>query len=901
MRKTLVLGIIMVLFLGALIMVNPTKVLAANGPSNSYNYIKFYKDGNTKEVLVINTLNNSAQAGATYDKSTNTLTLSNLKDANLSLEVNEMGDDFKLKLVGSNSLKNIVVWGFGYGGSLNIVGSGTLDVHSEELDHAIALYAESSAAKVDIAAESTINLYAKEQVIGIYYTTYGAAPRAIELPNSTDLAGGESVRLSNGQVVNFQQVSHPEEHYKTVKACIPYSYANEYTLFTKTGDTTYTYGATQYESFTLKGVKYENQPWMVWRFIKSGNNYLRIDDEWEPFAAFDNDKMATAGYTNAGTTFSTGYTSGIYEYDLGKDSNGNEYVISSEWAENPGTGEWESTPVAYNKGNSVQVNGKTVYMATKNTTVDASTLQKVWQSTSYYYDYFLLDTEFHLAPLNSSTKNIAQATVTLAYTSKPYTGSALKPGVTVVYEGKTLTLGTDYTVSYANNVNVGEATVTVTGKGEYSGTNLKKFTITKAEAKDLSSIAGSIDKSDATFTGANIKKTILFKDGNYTLKEGTDYTVTYKNNRNVGTATITISGKGNYKGTLTRNFKILALNLSKLSYIHFATSDMTYCGSAIERNVILKNGNTSLVNGTDYTVTYKNNVNVGTATITATGKGNYGGSISKQFKILQRVITSLSYSSIPTSDVVWTGSAIKRNIVLKLGSLQLKEGTHYTATYNNNTNIGKATIVIAGKGNFKSSITKTFMIIPKAPTNLRATKQTKNTITIGWNKPASGATAYRIYMYNSSTKDWEYKQTTDKTSATISNLQTATAYIVKVCAYVKVDNKLYKGPFTSNLTWATIPETPSIKTLASTGNKNTKQLKLEWSKSTGATGYEIAVWTSKSKSWSTEVITGDKNVSRVVSGLVKDKLTYKYKVRAYRTVSGKKLYTAYSAEKSIVY
>ena len=257
--------------------------------------------------------------------------------------------------------------------------------------------------------------------------------------------------------------------------------------------------------------------------------------------------------------------------------------------------------------------------------------------------------------------------------------------------------------------------------------------------------------------------------------------------------------------------------------------------------------------------------------------------------------------NIDTKNVAYTGSSIIKNIKIKDNNYILKEGTDYDYICENDFYIGKATIIIDGKRNYFGRIKKSFIIYPQAPTNLRATKQDKNSITIGWNKPESGARAYRIYMYNSSKKQWEYKLTTDKTSTTITGLNPSTAYIFKVCAYVKVDDKLYRGEFTPNLTTATAPVTPTIKSIAKTGSNTKKQLKVTWSKSENASGYEIAMYTSKTKSWSKIDIKYASNISKVYSNLAKDKITYKFKVRAYKTVNGKKVYSQYSAIKSIYY
>jgi hypothetical protein len=110
-------------------------------------------------------------------------------------------------------------------------------------------------------------------------------------------------------------------------------------------------------------------------------------------------------------------------------------------------------------------------------------------------------------------------------------------------------------VKYSNNVNVGTATVTVTGIGNYAGTKKLTFKINPVKLADAKlktttfTWSGSEKKPTATVT-AKVNGTTK------TLKAGTDYTITYKNNKSVGKATATIKGKGNYSGTKTKTFKI---------------------------------------------------------------------------------------------------------------------------------------------------------------------------------------------------------------------------------------------------------------------------------------------------------------------------------------------------------
>ena len=147
--------------------------------------------------------------------------------------------------------------------------------------------------------------------------------------------------------------------------------------------------------------------------------------------------------------------------------------------------------------------------------------------------------------------SISKASVTLSTSTYAYDGKTKTPSVTVKVNGKTLKKDTDYTVSYSNNTKVGTATVKITGKGNYTGSVSKTYSIKNNFKK--ATVSGISTKA---FTGKNITQSITVKYNGKTLKKGTDYTVSYSSNKNIGTATVKIAGKGSYTGTITKTFKI---------------------------------------------------------------------------------------------------------------------------------------------------------------------------------------------------------------------------------------------------------------------------------------------------------------------------------------------------------
>ena len=135
---------------------------------------------------------------------------------------------------------------------------------------------------------------------------------------------------------------------------------------------------------------------------------------------------------------------------------------------------------------------------------------------------------------------------------KHYTGAAIKPAPKLTYKKKQLVKGTDYTLSYDYNVEVGTAYIFVHGKGNFTGTKTLTFDIAKGK---ISSAKASAIKAQE-YTGAEIRPALTLKIGKVKLKEGADYTLKYSNNVKIGTATITITGMGNFTGTKKVKFKI---------------------------------------------------------------------------------------------------------------------------------------------------------------------------------------------------------------------------------------------------------------------------------------------------------------------------------------------------------
>ena len=199
------------------------------------------------------------------------------------------------------------------------------------------------------------------------------------------------------------------------------------------------------------------------------------------------------------------------------------------------------------------------------------------------------------------------------------------------------------------------------------------------------------------------------KVGTTTLREGTDYTLSYKNNTNAGTASVIVTGKGNYAGAVTKTFTIRPASITASAV--GSVANQTYTGKALTPKPTVKVGATTLREGADYTLSYKNNTSAGTASVIVTGKGNYTGSITKTFAIAKRPISG---ATVGVATQTYTGKALTPKPTVKVGATTLREGADYTLSYASNVNVGTATVTITGKGNYTGTRTATFKIEKKA-------------------------------------------------------------------------------------------------------------------------------------------------------------------------------------------
>lgn len=339
--------------------------------------------------------------------------------------------------------------------------------------------------------------------------------------------------------------------------------------------------------------------------------------------------------------------------------------------------------------------------------------------------------------------DIASENITMEYTNCTYDGTAKAPKITIedsrfrtyyptaTVDG-TLEEGTDYTVTYGDaahdNIQPGTVKVVITGKGNYSGSVEKEFTISDAgKNQDISQ--ADIKVSDATYTGAAVTPDVKVVYAGTTLKKDKDYTVQYRNNINVGTMTATavISGMGDYTGSVEKNFTINKKDLSDPT-IKVTASDVTYAyGSNVSSPVITVTDTasgkelTGGTYGTDYTISYPTRpTEVGdnySFTITAKADSNYTGTATGTYRVLPLDVSQSVQVTLAQTEYEYNGEAFKPAVTaVVVNGITLETGKDYAVDYKDNIDAGdKAKVIVTFKGNYTGSVTSYFTITSPLP------------------------------------------------------------------------------------------------------------------------------------------------------------------------------------------
>ena len=338
-------------------------------------------------------------------------------------------------------------------------------------------------------------------------------------------------------------------------------------------------------------------------------------------------------------------------------------------------------------------------------------------------------------------------TFTSAY-SAVYTGSPItltgENEPRLIINGDTLQAGVDYDLEYSNNIDAGTATAKIVGKGDYKNQSAKlTYKITPKSMDGFSSsVSGTF-----TYTGSSIRPDIRVTDEKREiLSQNKDYTVSFSDNTNAGTAKYTINGKGNYSGKLSGTFTIgkANINVADSGYSIKAADSVPYSGkdTKVDAELIFSKGKDSItVNPAEYKVTYSNNSKVGTATVTIDGRGkNLSGRLSKNFTIVKNSLKSVTvtlgggtctapketdtantYESESSYSTIYNGTTANPKVVLKDGERTLTPLIDYVVNYINASNVtDKAIVHITGRNNYSGVLLVSFKIIPRDIYNVKA-------------------------------------------------------------------------------------------------------------------------------------------------------------------------------------
>ncbi len=320
--------------------------------------------------------------------------------------------------------------------------------------------------------------------------------------------------------------------------------------------------------------------------------------------------------------------------------------------------------------------------------------------------------------------------------------------------------------------------------------------------------------------------------------------------------------------------------------VTLSQQSFVYDGTA-KNPAVIYNGITLLEN-TDYTVKYSNNVDVGTVKATITGINNYSGTAVKEFKITPIKFDDKKVSvSLEKSSFVYNGQSITPVVYVAYNHNYLIQNTDFTATYSNNNAPGVATVKIKGIGNYSGSISKTYIILPEKIASVSIKKDSATSAVISWSA-ASKVSGYEILKFDSAKNAYVHLThvSNSQTSYKVSSLKNSTAYYYQVRAYKTVNDKNYYGEVGNTVFTFIKPSKVKLKSV--TLSKTT--LNVEWKK-VNCSGYEITYTTdSKFKKGLKKVkIKNPKTVKKAIKKLKKNKKYY-VKVRAYTDYNGVRYY-----------
>lgn len=337
-----------------------------------------------------------------------------------------------------------------------------------------------------------------------------------------------------------------------------------------------------------------------------------------------------------------------------------------------------------------------------------------------------------------------------------------------------------------------------------------------------------------------------------------------------------------------------------------------YTGKAITPKPVIKEGDTILREGEDYTLSYTDNVNVGTAYITAKGINDYSAK-TYRFKFLikpdrtpvitlkERKTTSLKFSwnAVTGAEVYYV--YVKNNITGSDFSKKVTENsvtlTGLTAGHSYNVSVKAGRKDNSGNMIYGSySAINTKHTVADAVTGLKATARSKSSVTLTWNKK-TGASGYRIYRYYPSTKKYAVVADVNgynSNAYTVKGLSTGETVYFRVSAFTQ-DSQKKIGYKSSQLTETTRPQTITVRSISS---PSSKKVTLFWYRVNGS-GYQVQWSTTKDFSSNIKSVTVAQNINKSTFTTYQSKRTYYFRMRSYKKIAGKTVYSYWSTTQVI--
>lgn len=355
-----------------------------------------------------------------------------------------------------------------------------------------------------------------------------------------------------------------------------------------------------------------------------------------------------------------------------------------------------------------------------------------------------------------------------------------------------------------------------------------------------------------------------------------------------------------YSGTISMSLKISNI------------PNQIYQGYDVSPSVTVTNGGTVLTEGTDYTVSYQNNSGVGTATVNVFGAGIYDGyiNLTKTFNIVPDTVQNMQISKAGTNtvDLSWspvsgadgyTVQIFKNGKWVSVGNFVgtsaqisglLPGSVNYVHIAAYASSNGKTYI-----GNYNTSVKIETTV---GAINPRVSAYANNFVTLTWNKQTA-ANGYEVFKYDASSKKYVlYKNITNTNINTckVTGLASNRKYDFKVRAYQIDDSEKTYAPFGAVVSQYTSIAKPKLNSAKSTSKK---KIKASWAKVSGASGYQVMWSTYKnfSKNYKTKSVKA-KYSSKTVTTAQSKKIYY-VRVRVYKTINGKKVYSPWSSTKKV--